>query len=108
MITKNEIRKCTADWCEYSEDYAEIAENRPEWKHQIFVLDDHLYFEFWDKHEFEFTIYGEMSDKAFKAYSAMAFMLNLHASMNEVAAKDVAEFVGYCKKELAQMSRKIA
>lgn len=108
MITKEEMRNITADWCEDNEDYAEIAKSRPEWKHQYFVIDDHLYFEYWDKHEFEFTIYDEMSDDIYDAYVLLATALNFHANMINLTKKNLAEFVDYCKMSVERMNKRIA
>ena len=108
MITKNEIRNITKEWAEDCDDYAQICFNRPEWKHQYFVLDDHLYFEYWDVHEFEFTVYGDVSDKTYALYMMIAFELNLHANVIGLNKSKLSEFVKYCKARIASVSKKIA
>ena len=108
MITKKEIRECTAEWCEDYPEYAAICSNRPEWKHRYFVLNDHLYFEYWDVHEFEFTIYGDLSDKDYMLYQVVAIELNFHANIFGLNESKLSEFVKYCKVRIASLSKKIA
>ncbi len=108
MITKEEIRNITNEWAEDSDDYAQICLNRPEWKHQYFVLDDHLYFEYWDEHEYEFTVYGDVSNKMYDLYMMVAVELNFHANIIKLNERKLSEYVKYCKARIASVSKKVS
>ena len=109
MITKQAILEITAEMRKNDPEYDLLCcQRRPEQNHRIFVINDNIYFEYWNVHEFEFTIYGEADGKERDDYYDLAWSMTLYASKIRLLPKQLPSFIATCKQRAASISKRYA
>ena len=75
--------------------YAEIADGRKHRPCQRFTLTDEVYFEYWNEHEFEFTLMVEDPE-----LYRIIWCLNLWLDSQKNKASRLPSLMAYCKERL--------
>lgn len=105
MLTKEDIINRNAELRMQNPQYdALMSMNRPEKTHQIFIFNDDFYFEFWKRHEWEFTIAASPETFAFCEYNRLAFQLARYADLINLNSKNLLEFVSRVKCEVERLA----
>ena len=98
MIGKEGIEALFVDLINSDTNYEEMNFNRPECKHRIRNLDEHLFLEYWDKEEWEFGIQGDMDDETSEMYFKIMLTLGETASEEELCDESLPLFLKLSKE----------
>ena len=105
MITKKEILEVTAELRKNNPEYDLMCRlRRPEQNHRIFIIDDKIFFEYWNTHEYEFTVYSGIEGKEREDYYSMAWNMVFYANQIHLAPKQLRSFIATCKQKAAIIS----
>ena len=73
-------------------------QNRPEWKHRVYALDEHLYFDYWDKDEWEISIHGNPNRKECEMYFRIMTTISMATNLGMHWTEDIPSFIDNIKR----------
>lgn len=103
MITAKEAREISMKAQQRQEWYAHINAGRMGMKCHYYQVNDNVCFEYWNKHEWEFTFYGAMEREKAKAYTSVVVSMTCHMKTIDVTLSKIPVLLAQCKAQLTSI-----
>ena len=81
--------------------YEDIYQYRKNFDCSRFDISDHIYFEFWNENEWEFTVYGKMTEKEVKKNQAFAIQMTMYFKTFGINHNNLPERMAMCQRKVA-------
>ena len=103
MITAKEARKIAMEARQRQEWYARINANRVGMKCHYYQVNDNVCFEYWNKHEWEFTLCGAMEQEKAEAYISVLVSMSHYMKTINVTLSKIPVLLAQCKAQLTSI-----
>ena len=101
MITAKEARAITENARKNIPNYEDIYQYRKNYGCSRFDINDHIYFEFWNENEWEFTVYGKMTEKEVKKNQAFAIQMTMYFKTFGINHNNLPDRMAMCQRKVA-------
>ncbi len=108
MITSEMARECAMEMALDQEWYAPINAGRALMKRQYFQVNDNVCFEYWGKHEWEFTLDIKMDDERKEAYYAAIYAMSAYMHTINVSMTRIPALLAKCRAQLTTIDKTFA
>ena len=110
MITSEMARKSAMEMAQDQNWYAPINMGRVSMKRQYFQVNDYVCFEYWGKHEWEFTLDNahEMGKEKWQAYYAVLVAMGAYMHTVDVNLSRLPTLLAKCKAQLTSVDQTFA
>ena len=108
MITAKEAREIAMEMAQDQDWYTPIHSNRNGLKCHYYQVNDHVCFEYWKKHEWEFTIEIPIDDVRSKAYYAVIFAMTAYMNTIDVTMTKLPALSAKCRAQLTSIDKAVA
>ena len=108
MITSEMARKCAMEMAQDQAWYAPINMNRAFLKRRYFQVNDYVCFEYWDKHEWEFTLMVPVDDERHEAYFAVVSAMAAYMHTIDITMTKIPALLAKCRAQLTSIDKAVA
>ena len=103
MITSRMARESAMEMAQEQDWYAPINIDRMGMKRHYYQVNDNVCFEYWDKHEWEFTLGIPMDDERRQPYLAVIYAMSAYMKTIDVTLTKVPALLAKCKAQLTSI-----
>lgn len=108
MITAKEAREIAMEMAQDQAWYAPINAGRMGIKRQYYQVNDYVCFEYWNKHEWEFTLGMEADDNRRQPYLAVICAMSAYMKTIDVTLTRVPALLAKCKAKFTSIDNAFA
>ena len=108
MITSRMARESAMEMAQEQDWYAPINAGRIGMKRQYYQVNDYVCFEYWNKHEWEFTLGIPMDDERRQAYLAVIYALSAYMHTIDVTMTKLPALLAKCRALLTSIDKAVA
>lgn len=108
MITAKEANEMAMKMAQDQAWYAPIMDSRMGLKRKYYQVNDNVCFEYWDKHEWEFTIGIPLCEEKGKAYYDAIYAMSAYMHTINVSFSRLPALLAQCKAKLASIDKAFA
>ena len=101
MITAKEARAITESARKNIPNYEDIYQHRKNFDCFRFEINEHIYFEFWNEHEWEFTIHDVRSEEEAMMYNMFAVKMSMFFDTFGINRDNLFERMAMCQQMAA-------
>ena len=105
MITAKEAREIANEMAQKQDWYAPINAGRMGMKRKYYQVNDNVCFEYWDKHEWEFTIGIPMYEEKGKAYYEAICAMGAYMHTINVSLSKLPTLLAQCRAKLTSIDK---
>ena len=105
MITAKEAREMAMEMAQKQDWYAPINGGRVEMKCKYYQVNDYVCFEYWDKHEWEFTLGLPVDDERREAYFAVLVAMSAYMHTINVSLSKLPTLLAQCRAKLTSIDK---